>query len=78
MNSGILCFTSTKRAGSFKNQPEELITDWRKYQILAGTPDKIVKLEIISNDGNEPFSGAVNNSSGNNTGGITAKSHTHT
>ncbi len=49
MNSGVLCFTSTERAEILKSQPEDLITDWRKYQILAGTPDKIVEIKLSDN-----------------------------
>ncbi len=49
MNSGVLCFTSTERAESLKSQQEDLITDWKKYQILAGTPDKIVKIKLSDN-----------------------------
>jgi hypothetical protein len=49
MNSGVLCFTSTKRAESLKSQPEEFVTDWRKYQVLAGTPDKIVEIKLGDN-----------------------------
>jgi hypothetical protein len=49
MNSGILCFASAKRVESFKNQPEEIITDWKKYQVLAGSPDKIMEIKLSGN-----------------------------
>jgi hypothetical protein len=46
MNSGILCFRSKERAQILKNHPEDHLKDWRKYRILAGTPDRIIKVKL--------------------------------
>ncbi|MPN35696.1 hypothetical protein SDC9_183194 [bioreactor metagenome] len=33
--------------------------------------------KIVGNSGNQPLSGRVNNSAGDNAGGITTEAHTH-
>lgn len=46
MNSGVVCFNSLENAKMLKREPEDIVTDWRKYKVLAGTPDKIIKIKI--------------------------------
>ena len=49
MNSGVLCFKYSNQAEVLKSQSDELITNWKKYQVLTGTPDKIIKIKLSNN-----------------------------
>jgi len=49
MNSGVICFRSLKNAESLKSQQLDIVTNWRKYRIMAGTPDKTVRLKLSKN-----------------------------
>jgi hypothetical protein len=49
MNSGVLCIRSMENAEILKNHQNDTVVDWKKYQIMAGTPDKIIKLKLSNN-----------------------------
>jgi hypothetical protein len=53
MNSGALCFKSENSAQSHKKYSDEIITDWNGYQLLRGTPDRIVNITVTP-EGMEP------------------------
>ena len=44
MNSGVLTFRSEKDARSLIKQPDEFITRWEKFRIIAGQPDRVVDI----------------------------------
>jgi hypothetical protein len=46
MNAGVICFASKETAGEYVKSPDEKITNWRGYQTLKGTPDRIVKITV--------------------------------
>jgi len=46
MNAGVLCFVSRKSASTYIKHPDEKITDWRGYQTIKGSPDRIVKITV--------------------------------
>jgi len=46
MNAGVLCFANKDSAESYRRYPDEKITGWTGYQVLRGTPDKIVEATI--------------------------------
>jgi copper chaperone NosL len=47
MNSGILTFKSENSAQLLMKQSDEFVTNWDKFQITAGTPDKIIKVKFF-------------------------------
>jgi len=47
MNAGVLCFANKDSAKNYKRFPDEIITDWTGYQVLRGTPDKIIEVTIF-------------------------------
>jgi hypothetical protein len=53
MSAGVLCFADKDSAENYKRFPDETITDWTGYQVLRGTPDKIIEA-IISPQGIKP------------------------
>ena len=53
MNAGVLTFYLKDLAESFKKFSEEIITDWTGYQVLHGTPDRIIEI-TISPEGMDP------------------------
>jgi hypothetical protein len=53
MNSGVLTFQSEERAQSLMKKSDEFVTNWKKYQLLAGKPDKIIKVKL-NNDSMDP------------------------
>jgi hypothetical protein len=53
MNAGVLCFASKETAGEYVKYPDEKITDWRGFQTLKGTPDRIINI-TVSSRGMEP------------------------
>ena len=49
MNSGVICFRSMENAENLKSNQHDIVTDWKKYQIIVGTPDKIIRLKFSKN-----------------------------
>ena len=46
MESGVLCFASKDSAASYKIRAREVLTDWRGFRVLKGTPDRRVELRV--------------------------------
>jgi hypothetical protein len=46
MNAGVLCFNLKETAESFIKFSDEIITDWKGYQVISGTPDRIIEVTI--------------------------------
>ena len=53
MNAGVISFKDHDLISSYKKHDDELITDWRGFQIVKGKPDRTVEV-TISQKGIEP------------------------
>jgi hypothetical protein len=49
MNSGVLTFRKEEEARSFIKQQDEFISNWVKFRVIAGKPDKIVDIKLSEN-----------------------------